>query len=117
MVELLDAGGVAETRTDPAHRFVGRFENLWSVIDVVDPGDRLAGIGDRLVGIAPTLADPMPSTITFDLVDKDTLRVIVCSGYGSRRELWRYERDDDGRVQSVRAGGGMTMWPQPDVSW
>jgi len=104
LVKLLDAGGRSPHRADQDQRFVGRFANLWSVLDVVD-------LGDRLVGIAPTLPDPLLSPITFEVVDDDTLRVIAGSGYGALGERWRYERDDDGRVSSIRAGGGMTMWP------
>ncbi|MFZ7088192.1 serine hydrolase [Curtobacterium sp. RRHDQ10] len=84
--------------------FVGRFANPWGVADV-------ARIGGRLVEIDPTAPDPMASPTTLRVVDRDTVRMTDGNRFGSIDEDIRYDRDADGRVVAIRAGGGMTMSP------
>ncbi|MET0908278.1 MAG: serine hydrolase domain-containing protein [Ilumatobacteraceae bacterium] len=105
IIELAKGGTADGPAVEPAvsDRFVGRFASIWSVVDVV-----AAGTG--LVCLSPGLADPTINHVRFDVVDDDTLRVVGGGGYGSRGELWRYERAADGEVTSVRAGA-VTMRP------
>jgi CubicO group peptidase (beta-lactamase class C family) len=121
VIRLLDAAtdpGVAEAATDDVEvddallgSLAGRFGNPWGVIDV-------ARIGDRLIEIDPTAPDPMASVTTLRITDGDTVRMTAGNRFGSIDEDIRYERDDDGSVVSVRAGGGMSMtpWSVPDES-
>ncbi len=95
------APGIAGTSTAG---FEGRFANLWGVIDIVR-------LGDRLLTIAPGRPSPLEGNDDLAVVDSATLRVESGNGFGSVGELIRYTTDATGRVTSIRAGSGMTMWP------
>ena len=84
--------------------FCGRFANLWGVIDVV-------ALGGRLYLLDPTVDDPVAEPSMLAVVDERTLRVTDAPGYASPGERLVYERDDDGRVRSVRGGSGSTSYP------
>jgi CubicO group peptidase (beta-lactamase class C family) len=87
-----------------AATFTGRFANPWGVTDV-------ARIGDRLVEIDPSAPAPLDAPTRLEVVDADTLRMTHGNRFGSVDEDVTYDRDADGGVRSIRAGGGMTMEP------
>ncbi|MGX5680111.1 serine hydrolase domain-containing protein [Schumannella luteola] len=89
--------------TADASRFVGRFANMWGVMDV-------AQLGDRVVAIHPGAPAPLVGTDTLEVVGPDALRFVSGSGFGSPGELLTYEFEGD-RVVSIRGGGGMSMRP------
>jgi hypothetical protein len=82
--------------------FTGRFANLWGVVDVVE-------LGGTLYGLTPNQPDPTTARTTFEVVDADTLLIADAGGYGSPGEKVHYTRED-GRVTTVRIGGG-SYWP------
>ncbi len=84
--------------------FEGRFAGAWGVRDVVR-------LGDRLVTLSPGGPDPVAAVDEVEVVDDSTLRVVSGDGFGAVGELIRYERDPVGAIVSVRAGGGVTLWP------
>jgi hypothetical protein len=90
--------------TAAAEGFTGRFAGLWGVEDVVE-------LGGRLLALDPTAADPAEQVTWLTVVDGSTLRVERQAGYGSPGETYRYERDADGTVRSVRSAGGTTSYP------
>lgn len=83
--------------------FTGRFAGLWGVTDVFI-------LGGKLFAGSPVLPSPVEELVELAVVDKDTLRIMGGSPYGSVGELYRYERDADGKVVSLFAGG-MQAWP------
>jgi CubicO group peptidase (beta-lactamase class C family) len=93
-----DAPGI-----DP-QTFCGRFATLWGVYDV-------AALGGRLYQLSPTLVDPTVAPTRLEIVDRDTLRIVHTSGYGSRGETLHVERRDDGTIVSMRGGSGSTAYP------
>lgn len=112
-VKLLDLAAAApadrgDVPADVAGTFVGRWATLWGVQDI-------ALLGGRLVGLNPAAADPTVGVTELVAEDDDTLRVVSGPGYGSVGETVRAERDDDGRVRTLRTGSGMTTWPLADL--
>ncbi|MGH3096502.1 MAG: serine hydrolase domain-containing protein [Streptosporangiales bacterium] len=113
LVKLLDLAAapprqpVGASAADTA-AFCGRYANLWGVLDVVR-------LGDRLVGIRPSQADPTESSLEFAAEDATTLRLTEASGFNAPGECFRYDFSD-GRVRSIRSGGGMTLYPIADVT-
>jgi D-alanyl-D-alanine carboxypeptidase len=87
-------------------RYTGRFANLWGVTDVVL-------LGGRLVLLHPSAPEPAEEYSELTVTGPDTLRLERVPGFGSAGETVRYERDVDGTVRSVRAGG-ITSWPLAD---
>ena len=84
--------------------FEGRFAGVWGVRDVVR-------LGDRLVTLSPGGPDPLAAVDELEVVDDSTLRIVSGDGFGAVGEHIGYERDPAGEVVSVRAGGGVTLWP------
>jgi CubicO group peptidase (beta-lactamase class C family) len=82
--------------------FTGRFAALWGVTDVFI-------LGGKLLASSP---DPSPVDEPYELavIDANTLRIMSGSPYASVGELFRYERDADGKILSVYTGG-MQAWP------
>jgi hypothetical protein len=99
-----DAPGAAVPDDVDASSFTGRFANPWGVTDV-------ARIGDRLVEIDPSAPAPLESPTRLEVVDADTLRMTHGNRFGSVDEDITYDRDADGAVRAIRAGGGMTQEP------
>jgi CubicO group peptidase (beta-lactamase class C family) len=109
VIRLLDAATSTGDDEETAEgvdidTLAGRFANPWGVTDV-------ARIGDRLIEIDPTAPDPMANVTTLRVTDADTVRMTAGNRFGSIDEDIRYERDDEGSVVRVRAGGGMSMTP------
>jgi CubicO group peptidase (beta-lactamase class C family) len=94
-----------ETEIDLAS-FTGRFAALWGVTDVYL-------LGGKLFASTPSLPAPVVQPSKLEVIDEDTLRIMGGSPYASVGELFRYERDADGRVVSLFAGGAKT-WPIED---
>jgi CubicO group peptidase (beta-lactamase class C family) len=84
--------------------FVGRFANMWGVMDV-------AQLGNRLVALHPGQASPVAAFDELEISDDDTLVFSAGSGYGSIGEKLVYTRAADGSIEKIQGGGGMTMWP------
>jgi len=99
-----DAPGAAVPEDVDAASFTGRFANPWGVTDV-------ARIGDRLVEIDPSAPAPLESPTRLEVIDADTLRMTHGNRFGSVDEDITYDRDVDGAVRMIRAGGGMTQEP------
>ena len=94
-----------ETEIDLAG-FTGRFAALWGVTDVVL-------LGGKLLATTPVIPSPLLQPSHLEVVDKNTLRIMSGSPYGSVGEHFRYERDADGKIVSVWMGG-MKTWPIED---
>jgi D-alanyl-D-alanine carboxypeptidase len=86
--------------------FTGRFAALWGVTDVLV----LAG---KLFASSPVGPSPMVQPDELAVIDENTLRILGGSPYGSVGELFRYERDAEGKVISLFTGG-MKSWPIED---
>jgi CubicO group peptidase (beta-lactamase class C family) len=86
--------------------FTGRFAALWGVTDVVL-------LGGKLVASSPVGPSPMVQPSELAVIDENTLRIMSGSPYGSVGELFRYERDAEGKVVSLFIGG-MKSWPIED---
>jgi len=99
-----DAPGATVPEDVDAASFTGRFANPWGVTDV-------ARIGDRLVEIDPSAPAPLESPTRLEVIDADTLRMTHGNRFGSVDEDITYDRDVDGAVRMIRAGGGMTQEP------
>jgi CubicO group peptidase (beta-lactamase class C family) len=104
IVKLLDFALAAHAEPLPHSRtsFIGRFMNLWSVVDV-------AAFGDKLVALSPDDDDPARNASELEVVDADTLRIGSSNGYGSPGETLRYERDANGVVERVWIGGARAV--------
>jgi len=87
---------------DP-NSFTGRFSALWGVTDIVY-------LGGKLLATSPAMSSPFVQPSELAIVDKDTLKIMGGSPYGSVGEYYRYERDSDGKIVSVWTGG-MRAWP------
>jgi len=83
--------------------FTGRFAGLWGVTDVFI-------LGGKLFASSPVAPSPIDEPIELAVIDEDTLRIMGGSPYGSVGELFRYERDANGKVASLFTGG-MQTWP------
>ncbi len=83
--------------------FTGRFAGLWGVTDVCI-------LGGKLFASSPVTPSPIEEPIALAVVDENTLRIMSGSPYGSVGELFRYERDANGKVVSLFTGG-MQSWP------
>lgn len=90
--------------TVDASRFVGRYANLWEVLDIVQ-------LGNRLVALNPASADPLLGLDELAVISDDTLLISKGSGFGSIGELMHFEFRADGAVSRVRGGGGITLLP------
>jgi CubicO group peptidase (beta-lactamase class C family) len=86
--------------------FTGRFAGLWGVIDVTV-------LGGKLYATTPVMPTPLVQASELAVVDADTLKIMDGSPYGSVGEYYRYNRDSDGKIVSVSAGGGLA-WPIED---
>jgi D-alanyl-D-alanine carboxypeptidase len=87
-------------------RFTGRFAALWGVLDV-------CVIGGKLLASSPTWPSPLAEPSELAIVDENTLQIMTGSPYGSVGEHVRYERDSDGTINCLFAGGGK-LWPIED---
>ncbi|HEY7034143.1 MAG TPA: serine hydrolase domain-containing protein, partial [Thermomicrobiales bacterium] len=94
-----------DKRIDPA-TFTGRFAALWGVTDVFL-------LGGKLFASSPVLPSPVFQPYELAIIDENTLRIMSGSPYGSIGELFRYERDADGKVVSLFMGGNKA-WPIED---
>src|SRR5690606_125278 len=83
--------------------FTGRFAALWGVTDVYI-------LGGKLYSSSPVEPSPAGQPYELAVIDENTLRIMGGSGYASVGETFRYERDADGNIISVFAGGSK-MWP------
>ncbi len=83
--------------------FCGRFAALWGVTDVFV-------LGGKLFASSPVEPSPMIQPYELAVIDENTLRIMGGSPYGAVGELFRYERDADGKVMSLFTGG-MKTWP------
>ena len=83
--------------------FTGRFAGLWGVTDVFI-------LGGKLFAGSPVTPSPMEEPIELGVIDENTLRIMSGSPYGSVGELFRFERDANGKVVSLFTGG-MQTWP------
>ncbi len=83
--------------------FTGRFAGLWGVTDVFI-------LGGKLFASSPVAPSPMEEPIELGVIDENTLRIMSGSPYGSVGELFRFERDANGKVVSLFTGG-MQTWP------
>jgi D-alanyl-D-alanine carboxypeptidase len=86
--------------------FTGRFAALWGVTDVYL-------LGGKLFASSPALPSPVVQPAKLEVIDENTLRIMGGSPYASVGELFRYERDADGRVISLFTCG-MKAWPIED---
>jgi CubicO group peptidase (beta-lactamase class C family) len=86
--------------------FTGRFAALWGVTDVFT-------LGGKLYASSPVTPSPLIDPNELAVIDANTLRIMTGSPYGSVGELFRYERDADGKIVSVFTGG-MRAWPIED---
>lgn len=93
-----------DAETVDAAPFVGRFANMWGVMDV-------AQLGERIVAIHPGAIAPVAVVDTLTVASPTALLFESGSGYGSIGEELRYRFGPDGEVTSIQGGGGMTMWP------
>lgn len=84
--------------------FVGRFANMWGVMDV-------AQLGNRIVALHPGQVNPIAAFDELTITGDDSLVFSAGSGYGSIGEEIVYSRSADGSIESIHGGGGMTMWP------
>lgn len=82
-----------------ATRVVAGFGHL----DIVD-------VGGRLVLLHPGMPDPAAEAAYLEVVDEDTLRVLPSAGYAVAGEVVTVERNPDGSINAVVAGG-MRSWP------
>ncbi|MDP9370255.1 MAG: beta-lactamase family protein [Chloroflexota bacterium] len=86
--------------------FSGRFAALWGVTDVFI-------LGGKLFASSPVEPSPMVQPYELAVIDENTLRIMGGSPYASVGELFRYERDADGKAISLFTGG-MRTWPIED---
>lgn len=86
--------------------FTGRFAALWGVTDVY----LLSG---KLFASSPVGPSPLVQPYELAVMDENTLRIMSGSPFASVGELFRYERDEDGRILSLFTGG-MKTWPIED---
>ena len=86
--------------------FAGRFAALWGVTDVFV-------LGGKLLASSPVEPSPIVQPFELAVIDENTLRIMSGSPYASVGELFRYERDADGKVISLFIGG-MKTWPIED---
>ena len=77
--------------------FMGRFAGEWSIIDVVQ-------VGERLLAISPQSPDPIATAIELTVIDEQTLRLPLDPGFDSVGELLHYDFDAKGRVRSISGG-------------
>lgn len=108
VLKLIDLAGKRPAeragRVHDPERFTGLFANAWGLL-------QLATLGGRIVALRPMLADPTAEVTELDPADgDDLLRALPEAGYGPVGEPYRFTRDANGEVSSVRAGGG-TFWP------
>ncbi|MGO1392186.1 serine hydrolase domain-containing protein [Agrococcus casei] len=78
-------------------RFMGRFASEWSIVDVVQ-------VGERLLAISPQSPDPIAAAIELTVIDEQTLRLPLDPGFDSVGELLHYDFDAKGRVRSISGG-------------
>ncbi len=64
----------------------------------------------RAVRLRPS---PIAQPDELAVIDENTLRIMSGSPYASVGELFRYERDADGKIMSLFTGG-MKAWPIED---
>lgn len=81
--------------------FSGRFAALWGVTDVFV-------LGGKLFANSPVEPSPMVQPFELAVIDENTLRIMGGSPYASVGELFRYERDADGKIISLFTGGMKT---------
>ncbi|PUB21484.1 CubicO group peptidase (beta-lactamase class C family) [Promicromonospora sp. AC04] len=89
----------------PADAPLGRFANLWGVVDVVD-------LGGILHVINPRAAEPA-EVVERLVVSEGRLVHEPVAGFGTVGEPVQVERDADGAIVSARIGA-MTSWPVED---
>lgn len=103
------SGTSAPTRTarrvDPT-RFMGRFANEWSIIDVV-------ALGDRLLAISPQSPDPIETATELTVIDENTLRLPLEDSIGPSGELLHYEFDGKDRIKRIH--GAWRLTPAPSL--
>jgi CubicO group peptidase (beta-lactamase class C family) len=76
-------------------RYVGKFRDQWSDVEVLVAGG-------KLVAITPQLADPMPLLCRLTPVGEHQFRIAVDDMYGPRGEVMRFEMEG-GIARSVRS--------------
>ena len=86
--------------------FTGRFAALWGVTDVFV-------LSGKLFASSPVGPSPIVQPYELAVLDENTLRIMGGSPFASVGELFRYERDADGKVMSLFTGG-MKAWPIED---
>ena len=64
----------------------GRWQNLWSVVDI-------GVVGDRLLAIDPTRWEPTEDVDELEVVEPDRFRIVAGGGYGSVGELIVFAAD------------------------
>ena len=104
LVDLAHGTKAVTRQRDDLARFIGRFANLWGVVDV-------ALLGRRLFLVSPTADNPAEDVTELEVVDDHTLRVASGPGYGSFGEPFRYRFRMDGSVESVRGESANTLTP------
>ena len=114
LVKLVDLAARVEAEPAPApagdlDRFVGRFANLWGVVDVVR-------FGGQLLALDPGADDPTAAPTRLRVADDATLRVTETGGYGAPGETLRYAFGPDGGVRRVQGMGGMTSYPMDEFA-
>jgi len=85
-------------------KFEGRLINLWSIIDVVSMGNKLATV-------SPDVWKPFDTPEILKYVDDNTLKIIKTDGYYSEGELIHFDFDKNGKTRSVRYAG-TTILPE-----
>jgi D-alanyl-D-alanine carboxypeptidase len=86
-----------------ASSFVTRVIAGFGHLDIVD-------VGGRLALLHPGIPDPAAEAAYLEVVDQDTLTVLPSAGYEVAGETVHLERNPDGSISSVVAGG-MRSWP------
>ncbi len=86
--------------------FTGRFASLWGVTDVYI-------LGGKLFASSPIGPSPVVQPYELAVIDQNNLRIMSGSPFASVGELFRYERDADGKIISLFTGG-MKTWPIED---
>lgn len=73
---------------------VGRYHNLWGMLDI-------GVVGSRLLALHPAEWDPLDGADELEVVDHDHFRIVAGSGYGSIGEFVKFAADGSLRYGSM----------------
>lgn len=109
ILNLIELALKDKAKTEPQdaeklRRFEGRFANLWGITDVVN-------LGGRLYSLSPALQDPTSQAVELEVISDTELKVVGDEGFGGYGEVMRYTFAEDGSIERIRGGSGMTLVP------